>query len=228
MDALTETKQSGAVKILSEISISSKKTLPFHIDIRTPLWKGNNGTKIFSGTYFERRVAVKVKHILDPDSRSVSKETSFLRALDDHQNILRVFTEQQEPRLSYIALELCKCNLQEWIIGATEDPPDLLKNEVLEQCTNGLAYIHSKQIIHRNLCPENILITNCCLVKICGFGLSCQLLDPQTGIEASLDSVGSEGWMAPEVYSFTDQSNAKRVVSSNFLHACIRFLFYKM
>ena len=53
---------------------------------------------------------------------------------------------------------------------------------------NGLNFLHSKDVTHRDLKPHNILITSDCQVKICDFGLA-----------GSPDAAGgTPGYKAPE------------------------------
>ncbi|KAK8845264.1 hypothetical protein M9Y10_021458 [Tritrichomonas musculus] len=43
---------------------------------------------------------------------------------------------------------------------------------LIYQIASVMKFIHSKQIIHRNLIPSNILISEDGTVKVCGFGIS--------------------------------------------------------
>jgi len=60
----------------------------------------------------------------------------------------------------------------------------------------GLEYLSSKNIIHRNLRPENIFITPEGKVKIGGFLYS---REHNEAINNCMDSVGTPGYMAPEI-----------------------------
>lgn len=60
----------------------------------------------------------------------------------------------------------------------------------------GVSYIHSMNIIHRDLKLENILIDNLGVVKICDFGVS-KLLETKN-TKAS-ECCGTPAYMAPEV-----------------------------
>ncbi|XP_048558992.1 serine/threonine-protein kinase STY13-like [Triticum urartu] len=59
---------------------------------------------------------------------------------------------------------------------------------------NGLSYLHSKNIVHRNVKPESMLLgTEEAVVKIADFGFACvQAKNPE-------DMTGALGYMAPEV-----------------------------
>lgn len=77
---------------------------------------------------------------------------------------------------------------------------------VFKQIVLGLQYIHSKNIIHRDLKLENILIDNLGTVKICDFGVSKHLHNEDS--KAS-ECCGTPAYMAPEVI-IAGQSNDKK------------------
>lgn len=67
-----------------------------------------------------------------------------------------------------------------------------------KQITLGLAYLHSKKVVHCDIKPENILIDNEGQVKLADFGLSIIL----EGVESTTKETGIRGtaaYLAPEV-----------------------------
>lgn len=94
-----------------------------------------------------------------------------------------------------------------------------LTRNFTRQILEGLAYLHSRNIIHRDIKGANILVDNRGMVKISDFGVSKQttsnILNPSSstgnvgplggpGTRTSLQ--GSVFWMAPEVVRQTGQS----------------------
>jgi len=71
----------------------------------------------------------------------------------------------------------------------------------------GLKYLHSQNVLHRDLTSKNILLSKSMEAKVADFGLSKQKLE---GEDLSY-TMGSVPWMAPEVLlnanSFTDKSD---------------------
>eukprot|EP00727_Mastigamoeba_balamuthi_P000543 m51a1_g10486 putative C-tail anchored protein, protein kinase domain (491) ;mRNA; r:50726-53101 len=76
---------------------------------------------------------------------------------------------------------------------------------ILNGCLNGLAYLHKKGIIHRDIKGGNILLNDNGEVKLADFGVSKQLCNSWVSTGTV---VGTPLWMAPEVvkkqsYTFT-------------------------
>ncbi|XP_062121453.1 putative mitogen-activated protein kinase kinase kinase 7-like [Drosophila sulfurigaster albostrigata] len=65
------------------------------------------------------------------------------------------------------------------------------------QCAKGIEYLHKKNIAHRDLKTQNLLLFNGYhTLKICDFGTVKELVTKNT------QDVGTVCYMAPEVYNF--------------------------
>ena len=87
-------------------------------------------------------------------------------------------------------------------------PPDL---DVLLQLARGLEYIHSQQLTHQNIKPENVLIhvdqtSKNVTMKWSGFGL-CEPVDDRMS-----RIVGTLNWMAPEVLKEMEVESVPRLI----------------
>ncbi|KAM4754824.1 serine/threonine-protein kinase PAK 3-like isoform 1-T1 [Cyanocitta cristata] len=67
---------------------------------------------------------------------------------------------------------------------------------VSRECLQGLDFLHSNRVIHRDLKSSNILLATDGSVKLADFGLCAQL---SPGQEQCSSMVGTAHWMAPEV-----------------------------
>lgn len=96
-----------------------------------------------------------------------------------------------------LALELCAATLDEYCKGKYLGPvPEDL--EALKQMLEGLSFLHSKKYVHRDVKPNNILITLSGDLKIADFGV-CKPVKGVGSFSLSAAGVGTEGWIAPEL-----------------------------
>jgi len=64
---------------------------------------------------------------------------------------------------------------------------------------NGIQSVHKQGLAHRDLKPDNLLLSNEFVLKITDFGFSTMLQDP-SGNRNLRTVLGTDGYMAPEVY----------------------------
>lgn len=122
----------------------------------------------------------------------------------DHPNILSLLKYERLNGYAYMFMELCtplntllcKPHLKQRTDGR-------LKELVLDM-VSGLAYLHSKRIMHRDLKPQNLLIKKDGRLVIADFGLAIHIPDAQTWDVGRLDEpytkeVVTRWWRPPEV-----------------------------
>ena len=73
--------------------------------------------------------------------------------------------------------------------------PETLVAIYVQQVLQGLDFLHSQGVIHRDIKGGNILTTKDGIVKLADFGVATKLTDS----EKSNSVVGTPYWMAPEV-----------------------------
>eukprot|EP00731_Ephydatia_muelleri_P015601 Em0009g25a len=86
----------------------------------------------------------------------------------------------------------------------------------LYQILRGLKYIHSANVLHRDLTPSNLLLNTTCDLKICDFGLA-RIVDPLYDHTGYLtEYVATRWYRAPEI-----MLNSKGYSKSSELNAAV-------
>lgn len=90
-----------------------------------------------------------------------------------HPNIVTVYDFDRDGDLIYLTMEELKGkSLDELLADSTIALTLKQKLDILQQIAQGLAYAHSKGIVHSDLKPANIFITDKNVVKILDFGIA--------------------------------------------------------
>ena len=135
------------------------------------VYKGTLGPEFYSGWNFHREVT--------------------MLSTVDHQAIVKLIGFVEEPFT--IVTEYYPRTLAQAIKSGSLSPTE--KTVIAIDIARGLDYLHSRNIVHRDLKSANILLTDTGRAKICDFGLAGACHPKQTirGV------VGTVPWMAPEV-----------------------------
>ncbi len=149
------------------------------------------------------RFALKV---LRPDFRNDKQELTFLKNEYDiasqlsHPNVIKVHKLVLDGMAPFIALELfSELNMKQ----ALRRGPDSLAymlDKIIEHCTEGLYYMHSKGFVHCDVKPDNFLVSREGEVKLIDFTISQKM---KTGIARffggkAKNVQGTLSYMAPE------------------------------
>ena len=109
-----------------------------------------------------------IKIIKDPKNwDNTDQESMILRSLN-HDNIIKLRGRILSP--SCLIFEICMANLH--TIIHTKRIPYLAEISIIKQITSGISYMHSKEIMHLDLKPGNILLDSKNTIKIADFGLA--------------------------------------------------------
>lgn len=95
--------------------------------------------------------------------------------LINHKNIVRVFNYYVYPEhfSGYILMEFVKgYDVEQYLDKYPEN-----SNEIFLQTIEGFSYIESNNILHRDIRPQNLMITEDGIVKIIDFGFGKQIYD---------------------------------------------------
>ncbi|XP_076059376.1 serine/threonine-protein kinase Chk1-like [Oratosquilla oratoria] len=113
----------------------------------------------------------------------------------DHENVIVFFGEKSDDEYIVIYLEYASGGTVHDRIGATGMPEDRARF-YFAQLIQGVKYLHSLHIAHRDLKPRNLLLSSADVVKIGDFGLACEFVED----EYLTRVCGTPEYAAPEVY----------------------------
>ncbi|KAI8893078.1 kinase-like domain-containing protein, partial [Globomyces pollinis-pini] len=153
-----------------------------------------------------QEVAVKkVTKIFDKDilAKRALREVKLLKHFNGHENITALFdVDLQDPNdynEIFLVQELMEADLHQ-IIRSQQSLTDAHYQYFIYQICRGLKYIHSAQVLHRDLKPGNLLVNADCELKICDFGLARGFSDaPENSAGFMTEYVATRWYRAPEI-----------------------------
>lgn len=170
-----------------------------------PQLGAGGSAQVFRGSWKGQEVAVKritgVAHL-----EAMKKEVDALRRLR-HPRLVRFLGACVQPPLLLVVTEfMAGGSLHDRLFGrsqlaATSALGPRQRWLIACQTAEGLSFLHSQRVVHRDLKSMNILLDAGQNAKICDFGLAHQMCMESTHIARKLDGEGgSPRYMAPECY----------------------------
>lgn len=144
-----------------------------------------------------RYVAIKIlKSEYNEDENAVKKFVSEAQATADlqHANIVNIYDAEHTDDMHYIVMELAEgITLKKYI----QRYGRLSIHETVDfalQIARGIEAAHAQKIIHRDIKPQNILVSNAGKIKVTDFGIA----KVATGDTVGLSPFGSVHYFSPE------------------------------
>ncbi|CAK71403.1 unnamed protein product (macronuclear) [Paramecium tetraurelia] len=156
--------------------------------------------QVYKGLYKNEEVAIKFLQ----DAQI--QETSIMENLQ-HKNIIKFYQVVYFIQFKYFKQGNCQYLVMEYAAGGSlkelmkQSLDELTISQIMESIFTGIEYLHSKQIIHRDIKPDNILIKNTedlSSIKIADFGLSYQYKPEIRYYQTVSKQCGTFIFMAPE------------------------------
>jgi len=131
---------------------------------------------------------------------NVEREIRLLKELS-HKNVMKLIDVlyNDEKGKIYMVVEYC-CAVLKDMLDQTPDNkfPIWQSHDYFTQLLDGLAYLHSKGIIHKDIKPGNLLLDQAGVLKIADFGV-CEQLSLFAEDDSIVTSQGTPAFQPPEV-----------------------------
>jgi eukaryotic-like serine/threonine-protein kinase len=150
-------------------------------------------------TRLDREVALKVMHAeLARDEEFVRRFIGEAKSVArlSHQNVVAVFDQGADGPFLYLAMEYVPGRTLKELLRANGRFPPATALEIMAGVLDGLAAAHASGIVHRDVKPENVLVTADGRIKVADFGLA-RALSAAGHTRAGL-LIGTVAYVPPE------------------------------
>ena len=149
-----------------------------------------------------REVAIKEliqSAATDPTALKRFLQEAQVMARTSHPNLVQVHDLELSAEANYIVLEFVRGkSLRDWLNRGPIPPPQVFA--VMHGVLQALDYAHKHAIVHRDMKPENVLLSDDGMVKVADFGIA--RLTDDTGVGGTATktgtTVGTPQYMSPE------------------------------
>jgi hypothetical protein len=165
------------------------------------------GTGSFGSVYLGHRrgnpyVALKVLHVEFTEEPNVVLKflkEAYATAGLEHENIVRFGDSGHEAGHWFLILEYFPSRSLREILEDRQFLPCAEGLPIARQVLSALEYAHERKVLHRDVKPGNILVSDDGIVKVVDFGLAKRLVDAAFTQQTSTGTPGTPLFMAPEL-----------------------------
>jgi serine/threonine protein kinase len=147
-----------------------------------------------------REVAIKeLIQTADPVALRRFLQEAQVMARTSHPNLVQVHDMELQGSVNYLVMEFIRGrSLRDWLNERVIPPPQVFA--VMHGVLQALDYAHRHSIVHRDMKPENVLISDEGMVKVADFGIARLTDDSGVGGTATKTgtTVGTPQYMSPE------------------------------
>jgi serine/threonine-protein kinase len=148
----------------------------------------------------QRMVALKViseEHTKDMDFIELFIHEARAAAKLNHPNVVQVYDVKRHTDTYYFSMEYVSGGSVQDILNRQKRVPVDQTVQMILDAAKGLDYAHKKGIVHRDVKPDNLMISETGMVKIGDMGLA-RGLEEKVGPEEETSVIGTPHYIAPE------------------------------
>jgi eukaryotic-like serine/threonine-protein kinase len=169
--------------------------------VKSELGRGGMGTVYLAEQPgLGREVAIKeLIQSADPVALKRFLQEAQVMARTSHPNLVQVHDMELQGNVNYLVMEFIRGrSLRDWLNHGSIPPPQVFA--VMHGVLQALDYAHRRAIVHRDMKPENVLISDEGMVKVADFGIARLTDDTGAGGTATKTgtTVGTPQYMSPE------------------------------
>jgi serine/threonine protein kinase len=146
-------------------------------------------------TWIDKKVALKVPHKQSVDFGELLREPRLLATLN-HPNIVTILTAEKQDHVFFIVMEFVPGETLEELLSRDGALALARALDYTCQICNAVDHAHRQGVLHRDLRPSNVLVTDTGMLKEADFGTSRFLEIAAHGTTV----IGSPPYMAPEQF----------------------------
>lgn len=170
-------------------------------ELRKKLGKGGMGE-----VFLARQISLDRMVALKTLSKELARKPDFVARFEreakamakvDHPNVVKIYAVDSYKGIHFAAIEYIDGqSIQKWL-------DQLVKFSVADSvfvaivCAEALKHAHSENMVHRDIKPDNILVTKKGVIKVADFGLA-KVMDEDVSMTQSGTGLGTPLYMAPE------------------------------
>src|SRR6266513_2087070 len=225
LEAKGEASRETFESILTEANVTDKQWRLGQYEILEEIGRGGMGVIYRARQQHSRRI-VAVKRILAHEVNSHETLVRFRREAEavaslDHPHILPIHEiSESEEGLPFFSMKYAEGGSLRAVAPALcAKPRECVR--LMAKVARGIAYAHSKGILHRDLQPGNILLDENGEPMVSDFGLA-KWLDQNSDLTRTLETLGTPGYIAPEQTEYP----ADKLTSAADIYSLGAILFY--
>lgn len=174
-----------------------------HYDIVSELGRGGMGV-VYKGyeNSLHRYVAIKV--LADALAHDEGIKERFLRearsmaSLND-PHIIQIYNIDEDEGRTYFVMEFVEGESLSSMLKREHSLSVEQAAKIIYQTALGLSTAHDRGVVHRDIKPGNLMISNRGAVKIADFGIALSSQDISKKLTSTGEFVGTPGYLSPEI-----------------------------